>query len=921
MNSMDSHFKDSGTTAIVGTSADETGRLVMDSKATATITTTTITTTPSTSSGAGGLKKSIAAKRRLQLDASTGSMNKSAGSMNKSNDFMNKSAGSMGNKSDDSKERSTRADAVTADNAAATPAKRHTPSDLVPMKKRKFIVIEAKTEDNTSHNDEDTGTRGDDEPSSQLPSPSPPPSSSPSTSRSKLQEVAETITGYEEEERSPDNRFEDYYDTSSTTAHPGSIFHSGLDNHQHYPTNFLNYEQISLELGQVFTVVKNKKQDFDDATLSAKRAATKDTLDDLKNRLYKLKDEKGGLLRQRERSEATTKLIQMNGYINRCFLKIAEIDYLCNYELSSNLDIFVDLCAGPGGFTEYLNSKNWRTFGYAFQSPKCEIKKEKLCNVSSMRFFTGNILSERDRKIFTDSVYRVASLVVADGALDCKKRENQQEEINLCIIKAQVEVMKKCLLPGGTMLLKVFDFFLDSTKLVLYDLYNCFETMKIIKPTMSRQINAERYIVVTGFKTPDQLTVPPMADTEVIETPRFQYFSDILDEYSFKYAVKQMETLLQFDTTSSAPDPLSNDEDLYKFYYKLNCKKIPFPQSVMFTDVMTLVNTESPVVQKPTLTESKPTLYRPLPTVPSSVSLKDLIQHGTAYSGLLWRVTKKAHERIREYASKKRLFHIRPPPEETSPAPSSSKAAPAAKAASSHEERRGDQPQQKNDQHQPQNNQQQGTSARASASLLSRDWKRNAIPFQNQGVAPPPGTPLTFAEEHVVDVTKPLDEIIVPADFCIGFILAVNYNKVCVRWAPLKHMLTICERNAKNDANVRTMVQFNENFAFSGFPMPANTVMMCTFTWMNPKTIACVQIHDIKWVFNDNVSTLPFVERKKVIDEILLLYHQMPRIQDVERSHGVYPPRNENFENKVKITRRLTGSFYNCTAFIFISKV
>ncbi|KAI5638045.1 ftsJ-like methyltransferase domain-containing protein [Phthorimaea operculella] len=587
----------------------------------------------------------------------------------------------------------------------------------------------------------------------------------------------------------------------------------------------------------------------------------------LKIKLYRLKDAKSEDIKRRNWQQGyTTKLVQIEKCINRCYLKLAELDYLFNFELSTDLDLFVDLCAGPGGFTEYLNSKSWRTFGYAFQHPSIKVKQDKIPNTAAMMFFTGNILDPVDRARFVESVGRVASLVTADGAVDCRNRENHQEECNFEIIRAEVDVALQCLKPGGKLVLKVFDMYLDQTKMLMYEIYNRFERFHIVKPmVMSRSFKAERYVVAFGFKSSSPLdisTTPPPETT----SDRYRLFECFLDAHSLKLAIKQMDALLNLET----PDVIANYLQLYQFYNRLQCKRTRMPASVLAVNTISLVNMEKKKVDHPPQAQAPPLPTTAPPAIP-------------------------------------------PPP--TGPAPLVAPQAPAPPLE---------------------------------YAVTNRTMVHHPGSRGHNGVTVGAVSRSVLCGGGVV-----VDEIIVPSNYCIGFVHTVKNTLVNVFWVPVKSMLLASKnggdaRVSKYIRNVSdqkiTMNLLEKTNCKVRFLMPAQSLSFCTFTWLDKCTLDQVTVHDLKWVHYEDVSLKTYAERQKIIREIKALYSscqinfdEPPGASEAvggdnngggssslapsttNSPNSLPPPQTE--PELVKITRLINGNFTKCTGLFYVKQV
>ena len=216
-------------------------------------------------------------------------------------------------------------------------------------------------------------------------------------------------------------------------------------------------------------------------------------------------------------------------FMNRAAVKMGNLDFLFNltnsviFNKPSASDVppesqrfyFADICAGPGGFTEYLY---WRIgpnraggFGMTLAGDHDWASDEKfMVPVKGfVRHYgedgTGNIFSIENivsfaRKIKEDTHGEMVSLVTADGGVAVDGQENEQEKLLKRLVLCQYLCALCILRKGGNFLCKVFDLLTDFNASLLYVVGQCFERISIVKPYTSRPANSERYVVFLGLK-------------------------------------------------------------------------------------------------------------------------------------------------------------------------------------------------------------------------------------------------------------------------------------------------------------------------------------------------------------------------------------------------------------------------------------
>ncbi|KAI6650001.1 Cap-specific mRNA (nucleoside-2'-O-)-methyltransferase 1-like [Oopsacas minuta] len=218
-------------------------------------------------------------------------------------------------------------------------------------------------------------------------------------------------------------------------------------------------------------------------------------------------------------------------FLNRAAMKIANIDAMLDYILTqwttdytptSFIDkheeitpfYFADLCAGPGGFSEYILFRlGWRAKGFGFTlRGDCDFKLEEFVAGTPETFEPhygyyndGDITKKQNLLSFQKYVFEVSnragvSLVMGDGGFDVKGKENSQEILTKQLVMCQFLSATSILHEGGNFVCKTFDLFTTFSVHIIYLMYRCFQRIAVIKPCTSRPANSERYLVCNGFK-------------------------------------------------------------------------------------------------------------------------------------------------------------------------------------------------------------------------------------------------------------------------------------------------------------------------------------------------------------------------------------------------------------------------------------
>ncbi|KAI9468515.1 MAG: FtsJ-like methyltransferase-domain-containing protein [Benjaminiella poitrasii] len=247
-------------------------------------------------------------------------------------------------------------------------------------------------------------------------------------------------------------------------------------------------------------------------------------------------------------------------FLNRAATKIAALDALFGLTKANGAGAFrfVDVCGGPGGFSEYLmwRVQSWggKAEGYGITLPttgEMNWQVDKFC-VPSQQFVAveGDVCREEERKRFEKVVGEVVDLVVADGAIDFAGREDQQERLMYPLLLSEILIMLASLRKGGTFVCKMFDMLSNATGSLVWLLYELFEEVCITKPLSSRPANAERYVVCKSLihQQPRQLMekLAKATDKGVVQRSVYENdetFVDYIRMRNMKFAMKQMEAL------------------------------------------------------------------------------------------------------------------------------------------------------------------------------------------------------------------------------------------------------------------------------------------------------------------------------------------------------------------------------------------
>ncbi|XP_034187879.1 cap methyltransferase 1 isoform X4 [Osmia lignaria lignaria] len=203
-------------------------------------------------------------------------------------------------------------------------------------------------------------------------------------------------------------------------------------------------------------------------------------------------------------------------FLNRAAVKMANIDKACDFMFTkpeglqdNELLYFADVCAGPGGFSEYvLWRKKWHAKGFGLT-----LKNEndfKLADFYAGPCETfhpyygpkenGDVFDPINQEAFRDLVMththgKGVHFMMSDGGFSVEGQENIQEILSKQLYLCQCLVALMIVREKGHFVTKLFDLFTPFSAGLIYLMYRCFEEISIFKPNSSRPANSERYLI------------------------------------------------------------------------------------------------------------------------------------------------------------------------------------------------------------------------------------------------------------------------------------------------------------------------------------------------------------------------------------------------------------------------------------------
>ncbi|KAI9273591.1 FtsJ-like methyltransferase-domain-containing protein [Sporodiniella umbellata] len=296
-------------------------------------------------------------------------------------------------------------------------------------------------------------------------------------------------------------------------------------------------------------------------------------------------------------------------FMNRAAVKLAAMD--ADFGLTSMKGqksfTFLDICGGPGGFSEYLL---WRIYswgetcsgyGITLKSDRDEMNwhtekfredvPQKLTLIHGVDG-TGNLYKLENIKqvetMIAEGTDGGVNLAVADGGFDFTGKESQQEQLAQKLLLCEIITMLSTLKSGGLFVCKFFDMFTPFTVDLVWLLYQLFEEVAITKPFSSRPANSERYIVCRGLLYPHPTLLiqslsniaASMNDEQTQFIPQTileddEEFLDYVKMRNLRLITQQIEALEDFETFIRNPQlsPLHNQDHVKR--HCLDAWRIP----------------------------------------------------------------------------------------------------------------------------------------------------------------------------------------------------------------------------------------------------------------------------------------------------------------------------------------------------------
>jgi 23S rRNA (uridine2552-2'-O)-methyltransferase len=190
---------------------------------------------------------------------------------------------------------------------------------------------------------------------------------------------------------------------------------------------------------------------------------------------------------ERRRKDPYYRAAKKAGYRSRSAFKIRQMAK--DHKLLHGVDIVLELCSAPGGWTQILHELNSSLKIVA-------IDLEAMPPVQGAHFIEGSILDDDVIEQAQQLIGNPFDLVLSD----CSPKVSGQWDLDVIrqleLAERTFEIAHKVLGPNGKALAKVFQG--PGFQEFLQDIKKRFNSIKLIKPPASRKTSAEIYLLAIG---------------------------------------------------------------------------------------------------------------------------------------------------------------------------------------------------------------------------------------------------------------------------------------------------------------------------------------------------------------------------------------------------------------------------------------
>lgn len=196
--------------------------------------------------------------------------------------------------------------------------------------------------------------------------------------------------------------------------------------------------------------------------------------------------------KDRRRRDEYRKRAKVEGYRSRAAYKLAQID--SKFRLIRKGDTVVDLCAAPGGWSQYASKKVGEK-GRVIAVDKMKIKPiESVANICGDVTAFEEVLKTVEEVLNGEKV----DVVLSDCSPSVSGNWSLDHARQIFLAEASLKIATKILKPGGNFVVKVFQG--DLLEEFITKIKRRFKFVKRLKPKASRKKSAEIYIITKDFR-------------------------------------------------------------------------------------------------------------------------------------------------------------------------------------------------------------------------------------------------------------------------------------------------------------------------------------------------------------------------------------------------------------------------------------
>ncbi len=177
------------------------------------------------------------------------------------------------------------------------------------------------------------------------------------------------------------------------------------------------------------------------------------------------------------------------GYRSRAVFKLKQLNN--KFGIFRGAKAVLDLCCAPGGWLQIAREE------LGDEGVVVGVDINKISSIDDVNFICGDILEEETLNQIL-SVSKEFDVVLSDCSPKVSGVWSVDHERQIFLAKASLNIAKRVLKKGGTLVIKAFQG--NEYPQFLNEVRQCFDYVKTTKPSASRKASAEMYIVAKNFR-------------------------------------------------------------------------------------------------------------------------------------------------------------------------------------------------------------------------------------------------------------------------------------------------------------------------------------------------------------------------------------------------------------------------------------